>query len=141
MQKQMKQQNIGGRSVKDTPVTLTMCKMKLSQKGSFVRDSPDFEVSLKRSDSYASIIKKAAVALHFEEDVCIDNLVLTRKSGSVLLSEDIGTKQWTLGNYLNSIHMAPDKLKLGIGIQEKESSMKVPSKVGSQLSKFHLHIC
>ena len=80
----------------------------------FVKESPMFEIDLKKTDSYTTCITKISEVINIDETDC----VLTSR-GCIIPDEMIqaGDKWqlWTLGGYLNKRRIAPEKLILGIG--------------------------
>ena len=90
--------------------------MKLSNK-CYKKASPYFEVSLKKSDFYEDVLSKASTTLDIKKDT--KDLVIVRASGVVVPNEKMrvgkGLCQWTIGRYLNKLHVSADKLHLGIG--------------------------
>ena len=86
--------------------------------GLYKKASSYYEVSLKKSDFYDDVLLKASSTLNLQED--INSLVIVRASGAIVPNEPLkfgkGSGQWTVGRYLNKLHVCPDKLHLAIGI-------------------------
>ena len=121
IQKKMKKSGNGKgkhRVVKDGSVILSICSMKITTRGSYTRDSPNYEVSVNICDPYSTIIEKATAVLDIPPT---DDLVLIRQSGSIVTQELSSNKPWTLGNYLNHLHIAAEKLTLGLGYRKRTS--------------------
>ena len=82
---------------------ISFCKMKLSSRGLYVRDSSYFEVPLCKSDYYSDVIEKVSDYLDLEGE----SYLLLCASGSVISDQDIkvGKKMctWRLGSYMNHL--------------------------------------
>ena len=93
--------------------------MNRTHQGSYKKASPYFEVSLKKTDFYEDILSKASSTLELKKDV--KSLIIVRASGVVIPHEKMkfgkSSCKWTIGRYLNKLHISPDKLNLGIGLR------------------------
>ena len=93
----------------------------MTKKGvGFVKGSPFYEVDLLRNDSHEAVISKIANALALDNST--DSALLMTTGGCIIKDDmiDAGGKlqSWTLAAYLTKRHMAPEKLTLGIVIEE-----------------------
>ena len=80
----------------------------------YIRNSSYFEIPLCKSDLYNEVIEMATESLDMEGNT----FVLVRASGSVISDQELkfGKKfrTWTIGGYLNQLHLSPNKLHLGV---------------------------
>ena len=78
--------------------------MNRTHQGSYKKASPYFEVSLKKTDFYEDILSKASSTLEL-------------KKPHEKMKFGKSSCKWTIGRYLNKLHISPDKLNLGIGLR------------------------
>ena len=93
----------------------------MTKKGvGFVKGSPFYEVDLLKNDSHEAVISKIANALALSNST--DSALLMTSGGCIIKDDmiDAGGKvqSWTLAAYLTKRHIAPEKLTLGIAIEE-----------------------
>ena len=100
--------------------------MKRSHEGSYKKASPYFEVSLGKSDYCEDVLSKAASTLELNKGV--KSWVIIRASGIIIPNEKLkfgkGSCKWTIGRYLNKLHISPEKLNLGIGLGSSTGKLK-----------------
>jgi hypothetical protein len=117
LQKNMKFKKKSPTAKSNNEIQISICKMILKG-NNYRKDSPYTEVSLMKMDMYNEVVEKAAATLNIE-DSC-SNLALFRANGALIKDEPIMYAKvscvWTIGRYLNKLHIAADKLHLGIGI-------------------------
>ena len=91
--------------------------MNLTKQDTYRRCSPFYEVALTRIDLYEEVIEKVVSTLKLEAK---REWILIRISGSIIPNDDIvfgkSSSMWTIGRYLNKLHISPEKVQLGIGI-------------------------
>ena len=83
----------------------------------FSKNSPMYEVDLKKTDSYEDVKMKIVEALELD-DTCIPEFVLLTSRGCIIRDEMIKGKKWeiwTLGGYLTKRHISAKNLVLGVG--------------------------
>ena len=79
----------------------------VERKQSYVKCSSLYEVDLKRSDSYDTVVGLS------ETD---EEKVLLTCRGLVINPYLGDNNPWDIGSYLNKKHIAPEKLTLGVGL-------------------------
>lgn len=109
----------------------------MTKKGvGFVKGSPFYEVDLLKNDSHEAVISKIANALALDNST--DSALLMTSGGCIIKDDmiDAGGKvqSWTLAAYLTKRHIAPEKLTLGIAIEEACTQRSKRPK--SELAKF-----
>ena len=92
-------------------------------------------VTVCRKDMYYDIIEKAFSQLNMScttslaANYDVNDLVLVKASGAIISNDVLKSrgglcKEWTLGGYLDKLHLAPHKLRLGIGFIEKRETVR-----------------
>ena len=111
---------------------ITVCAMRRTNAGLFVRHSTYLEIAVERGASYQSLVEKAASATKLQLPAAGDVgetvvLKLFKMNGAIICSDDIqGTggfkRPWSLGNYLQLLlKKSPSRVKIGVGmVTEKE---------------------
>ena len=87
---------------------VSVCKMRRSKAGSYVRDGMSVEVMVKSSDNYEGLIAQGLDL----DTVQGSSLKLFSMSGAMI--PDVSS--WTLGDYLQRVKKG--EVKLGIGLVE-----------------------
>lgn len=107
--------------------------MKHGRKG-YVKSSAFYDVSLNKSDTYVSVIRKICDAIG--EDCC-DEMRLFNGKGAVIPDQclDIREKKvdWTIGSFLLKRHSSPDKVSFGIGIVDEDEPRPKKAKGNNRL--------
>lgn len=87
--------------------------------------SPYIEMSVKRSDCYKTVARRAAKKCHLAYHGS-ESLSLFKLNGARILNEDViiggKTKPWTMGNYILLMKKSPSNIKLGVGRVMHDSS-------------------
>lgn len=86
---------------------------KNEKKEVYVKKSSLFEVHLKRSDAYDTVVQKISDVVGLSESIG-EKVLLTCRG--LVINPSMDDLSWDIGSYLNRKHIAADKLTLGVGL-------------------------
>ena len=88
------------------------------------------EVIASRHDNYGTLLNR--MKEKFPEVSC-RKCSIFRSNGARVVDADVMTKgskkEWTLGAYLNHLHVSPDNMRLGIGYNSSSDSEELPESI------------
>ena len=121
--------------------------MEPGRKG-HVKSSPLYDVDLKKTDTYTSVISKIYATIGIEET---EDMKLFNAKGSIIPDQPIALRakevNWTLGSFLLKRHTSAEKVSLGVGSVEGASTKEGRKRTESMesfilmLEEFYCHFC
>ena len=106
----------------------------------YVKSSPLYNIDLKKTDTYTSVISKICATIGIEET---EDMKLFNAKGSIIPNQPIALcgkeVNWTLGSFLLKRQTSAEKVSLGVGSVEGAST-KESRKRTESMESFYINV-